>query len=217
MTLLDAWTERLGRAAISEADRRAVTASETARALVLERIDAHRGETVESAFEDRDALHGWTVLGRVLADAGASPSLVAQVVDALLDAAEPSAKDPGGASGRIRAWAAASRSVLVEAFVAAQRDLAEARAAEAWRFPKCVVRLDETTAAVAASFPDDDPDALARWADEIAAGLAKMGIRRVHAEGTARARAALDSSLSVAGIDVAGRARGPGDGSGRAR
>jgi len=194
MKPLDAWTERLTRAAISEIDRRAVAASETARALVLEQLEAHRGESAERALEDHDALHGWAVLGRVLADAGASPSLAAQVVDALVEATD---RDE-----RVTASAAPSRSALVEAFVAAQRELAELRAAQAWRFPKCVVRLDETTAAVAASFPDDDGDALARWADEVAAGLAKMGIRRVHADGAAPARAALASALSVAGIGM---------------
>jgi len=197
MPSLDAWTERLASAAISEVDRRAVAASETARALVLEQLEAHSGESAERAFEDHDALHGWAVLGRVLADAGASPSLAAQVVDALIEAT------PGGSGDRLQAWGATARSALLEAFVLAQRELAELRAAEAWRFPKCVVRLDETTAAVAASFPDDDADALARWADEVAAGLAKMGVRRVHADGSARARAALASALSVAGIGMA--------------
>lgn len=195
MATLEAWTEELARAAISEADRRAVLASETARALVLEQLEEHRGETAERAFTDHDALHGWALLGRVLADAGATPTLAAQVVDALVAAM------PDG-TARLAAWAAPSRSALVEAFVAAQRELAEGRAVEAWRFPRCVVRLDEATAAVAASFPDDDPDAVARWADEVAAGLAKMGIRRVHADGSARARAALASALSFAGVSL---------------
>ena len=199
MTTLETWSERLSRAAISELDRRAIAASEAARAMILERLDEHRGESAERAFEDRDALHAWALLGRVLADAGGSPTLVAQIVDALADAL-------ASRGGGLDAWTAPARSALVEAFVAAQRDLAEMRVAEAWRFPKCVVRLDETTAAVAANFPDDDADSLARWADEVAAGLAKMGIRRVHSDGSARARAALDGALEVAGIEHRGRA-----------
>jgi len=189
MATLDDWTERLARAAISERDRRAITASESAREMVLERL--------ESAVEDHDALHGWTIVGRVLADESASPSLVAEVVDALV------ASKPRAAEG----WASAARAAIVEAFVAAQREIEAERVKEAWRFPRCVVRLDESTAAVAASFPDEDSDALARWSDEVASGLAKMGIRRVHAEGTARARAALADALSVAGIDLAPQPR----------
>ncbi|HEY1958483.1 MAG TPA: hypothetical protein VGH28_22855 [Polyangiaceae bacterium] len=197
MGTLDAWTERLSRAAISEVDRRAVAASESAREMVLERLDAHRGESAERAFEDRDALHGWTLLGRVLADAGASPTLAAQVVDTL-------AQVEGQKS--FEGWAASARAALVEAFVAAQRELADKRAFASWRFPKCVVRLDETTAAVAAGFPDDDSDELSRWADEVAAALAKMGIRRVFSDGSPRARAALESALAAVGVEH--RARG---------
>ncbi len=182
MNLAD-WTKRLSAAAISEIDRRAVAASESARENVLERL-------AEGSLEDHDALHAWAVLGRVLADASASPSLVAQVVDSLAD-------------GTPQSWAAPARAALVEAFVAAQREIEELRVADAWRFPRCVVRLDEKTAAVAACFPDDDPDALSRWADEVAAGLAKMGVRRVHADGSARGRAALADALSIAGIDLA--------------
>ena len=189
MATLDDWTQRLVRAAISERDRRAIAASESAREMVLERL--------ESSIEDHDALHGWTVVGRVLADESASPSLVAEVVDALV-ASAPRARE---------GWAAPARAAIVEAYVAAQREIEAERVKEAWRFPRCVVRLDESTAAVAASFPDEDSDALARWADEVAGGLAKMGVRRVHAEGTPRSRAALADALSIAGIDLAPQPR----------
>jgi hypothetical protein len=189
MTTLEKWTESLSRAAISERDRRAIAASESAREMVLERL--------ESALNDHDSFHAWAVVGRVLADADASPSLVAEVVDTLVGA---SPKAPSG-------WAPSARAALVEAFVAAQREIEGERVKDAWRFPRCVVRLDESTAAVAASYPDEDADALARWADEVASGLAKMGVRRVHADGTARARAALADALSVAGIDLAPQPR----------
>jgi len=179
------WSEGLARAAISETDRRAVGASENARSLVLERL----------GDDSTDALHAWASLARVLADASASPSLVASVVDAL----EPHARRDG-------AWLALARATLVEAYVAALRETFEQRVADSWRFPRCVVRLDAKTAAVAAHFPDDDADAVSRWADEVAAGLAKMGIRRVHAEGTPKARAALKDALAIAGIDLSARA-----------
>jgi hypothetical protein len=179
MVALDEWTTSLGEAALSEVDRRAVTLSESARALVLERLGG----------EDRDTLQAWSSLGRVLAGASASPTLAASAVDALgivMDA-------------RVRRSA---RAALLEAYVAAQRELADARRADAWRFPRCVVRLDDRRAAVAASFPDDDADATARWADEVAAGLAKMGVRAVIAEGSPHARAALADALSAFDIDL---------------
>jgi hypothetical protein len=187
--VLDAWSAALARSAISEVDRRAVVASENARSLALERLHP-KSET------DHDALHAWASLARVLADASASPSLVAGVVDALV----PLVRDTRGVT-----WAELARATLVEAFVAAIRESCDQRVADAWRFPRCVVRLDATSAAVAAHFPDDDSDAVARWADEVAAGLAKMGVRRVHAEGTARARAALKDALAIAGIDLVAR------------
>jgi hypothetical protein len=185
MAALDEWTARLVRAAISERDRRAIAASESAREMVLERL--------VSSVEDHDALHGWVVVGRVLADEGASPSLLAEVVDALVEVR----------GAQRESWAPPARAAIVEAFVAAEREIEAERVKDAWRFPRCVVRLDESTAAVAASYPDEDSDSLARWADEVANGLAKMGVRRVHAEGTARARAAIADALGVAGIDLA--------------
>ena len=173
-----AWSDELASGSISEADRHAVVVSESSRAFVLDGLDS----------ADHDSLHAWAVLGRVLADAGASPTLAAHTVDALRDVALR-----GGSSAT---WAAGARAALVEAYVAAQRERAELRMAESWRFPRCVVRLDERTAAVAAYFPDEDADATIRWADEVAAGLARMGIRSVHAEGSARARAALADALT---------------------
>ncbi len=180
----EAWAEHFARAAISEQDRNAVAASESARSLILERLDT----------KDHDGLHGWAILGRVLADAGASPSLVAQAVDSLAAVA-------GAEAARDYAWASC-RAALFESFVASQRDIADARVASSWRFPKCVVRLDDRTAAVAASFPDDDADAVARWADEVAAGLAKMGVRTIRVDGTASVRTALADALSAFGIDI---------------
>jgi hypothetical protein len=178
---LAAWGERLIKAALSTTDQRAVALSESVRALVLDRLGA----------DDRDTLHAWGNLGRVLSDAGASPTLIAHAVDALVEVL-PDAKGESFCD---------ARAALLEAYVAAQRERAEVRIAEAWRFPRCVVRLGDRTAAVAASFPDDDADAVARWADEVAAGLAKMGVRRVYVEGSAHARAALADALST--FDIA--------------
>ena len=85
----------------------------------------------------------WAVVGRVLADASASPSLVAEVVDALVSV---SPRAPEG--GRLpRAPRSSKRSSPRSAEIEAER------VEEAWRFPRCVVRFDESTAAVAASLP----------------------------------------------------------------
>jgi hypothetical protein len=179
-----AWTAELASGSISEADRHAVTVSESARSLVIERLGS----------AGHDSLHAWASLGRVLADAGASPTLAAHTVDALREVSS------GSVAGVT--WCRAARAALIEAYVAAKRERTELRIAEAWRFPRCVVRLDARHAAVAAHYPDDDDDAIVRWADEVAAGLAKMGIRCVHAEGSARARAALADALASVDIDL---------------
>lgn len=179
---LAAWSLKLTEVALSTPDRRAAALSESARALVLDWLGG----------DDPDTLHAWATLGRVLSDAGASPSLAAYAVDALASILPPVDKD----------WRSSARAALLEAYVAAQRERTEARIAEAWRFPRCVVRLGDRAAAVAASFPDDDTDSLARWADEVAAGLAKMGVRCVYAEGSAPARAALADALSTFDITL---------------
>ncbi len=171
------WTRALSDAALSEVDRRAIAATENARASVLE-------------YSGADALHAWAVLGRLMADADASPTLVARTVDALLTAA------PGTRDGAL------AQAALLEAFVAGQREAIELRMADRWRFPRCVVRIDDSTAAVAASFPSEDADELGRWADQVASGLAKLGVRRVHVDGNGAAQAALADALSVAGIDL---------------
>jgi hypothetical protein len=126
---MQAWTDDLGNGSISEADRHAILVSESARSFVLDGL--------ESA--DHDSLHAWAVLGRVLADAGASPTLAAHTVDTLRAVALRRGADAK--------WCAGARAALIEAYVAAQRERAELRMAESWRFPRCVVRLDERTAA----------------------------------------------------------------------
>ena len=178
---LNRWTRALSEAAISEVDRRAIAATENARSSVLE----HSGP---------DALHAWGILGRLLAEADASPTLATRMVDGLLDAT--SGGEPDGADASL------ARATLLEAFVVARREAIEQRLADRWRFPRCVVRIDDTTAAVAASYPSDDPDELARWADEVASGLAKLGVRRVHVDGDSLGQVALADALSVTGIDL---------------
>ncbi len=174
------WSRELSAAAISELDRRAIAATENARASVLE-------------YSGADALHAWAVLGRLMADADASPTLVARTVDCLAAAAPDT---------RSAAPGSLAQAALLEAFVAGQREAIELRMADRWRFPRCVVRIDDATAAVAASFPSEDADELGRWADEVASGLAKLGVRRVHVDGDRAALSALADALSVAGIDL---------------
>jgi hypothetical protein len=182
--VLSRWSTLLQQTALSELDRRAVGATESARSLAME-----RAPTIHS---DHDALHAWGMLGRLLADADASPTLAARMLDTLVEA-------EGGAP----TWISLARATLFEAYVATRREAIELATADRWRFPRCVVRIDDSTAAVAASFPNDDPDATARWADEIASGLAKWGVRRVYVDGETTNKAALADALGVAGIELA--------------
>ncbi len=182
-TALAAWAERDAHAAITEEDTRAIASTEGARALVVERLLDAAG---------RDALSACSVLGRLMAQAGASPSLAARTLDGL--AATSPCDD---------AWLGTARASLAEGYAAASREAAAAKRADTWRYPRCVVRLDSDTVAVGAGFPDDDPDTLAEWANEVARGLVKAGVRRAIIDGDLAPRAALEEALELAGISVA--------------
>src|SRR5690242_7019353 len=71
--VLQAWTEHDRARSIHSADRDAIRATEAARARVVELFDRPA----------RDLYNACALLGRLLADAGASPSLAATTIDGL--------------------------------------------------------------------------------------------------------------------------------------
>jgi hypothetical protein len=180
--IVAAWTARDHARALIREDHAVIDASGAARALVVERIGVGLG----------DFFTACAVLGRLVADGGGSPTLAAVTNDGLCEAM-------GIASAP---WTAPARAAVAEGFALAQTERAKAAAEAAWEFPKCAVRLADGSIAIAAGFPDDDPDALAAWAGRIAHDAALAHVRRAVVDGRAAACAALVDALSLAGIET---------------
>ena len=76
------------------------------------------------------------------------------------------------------------------------------QAAAQWDFPACTVPLDGVSIAIAAGHPDDDEDALAACGCTCRQRGRSRGYRRAVLAGNARACAALEDALSLAGVTV---------------
>jgi hypothetical protein len=72
-----------------------------------------------------------------------------------------------------------------------------------------VVPLGEDAIAIACGHPTADPEALAEWANGVAARASKANVRRAVLSGEARARAAVANALEFVGIAVDGVADRP--------
>lgn len=186
--ILAAWREHDATRAIHPTDRDAIRVTEAARALVVELFDR----------PERDLYNACALFGRLLADAGASPSLAVSTIDGLARAFA----DTKTAYDDARLSPA--RASVAEGYVSAVRDGDRADANRAWSYPACVVVIDETTAAVAAGYPDDG-DGLAEWAAKIASKLSKAGTKTAIVAGNEPATRELRSALDLVGIAVADR------------
>lgn len=167
---------------VTAADARALAATASLRERLL---------GLEESPLDKDTLLLASMVGRVLAQAGASPTLAATLLDPV-----------------VARWPAAGplRAALFESYTAARTEHAAREATAAWRYPNCVVPLDDGAFAVCASVPTDDPEELADWADGVAAGLARAGARHVVLAGaTEAARTALRDALELVGVSAGPR------------
>jgi hypothetical protein len=175
--------------AIHPIDRSALQSTESARSLVL--------DLLASTSPPRDLFNACARLGGLMADAGASPSAVAGMLDnaARVLVAAGVEVDPS----RVDAARASAIEGYVASTVAAERQVARA----SWDFPACVVDLGDGAVAIACGHPSDDDEALADWAARIAVGLVKRKVRRAKLTGELRARAEVESALSSVGIAIA--------------
>lgn len=191
MRTLAAWREHDISRAIHPLDREAIGATENARTLVLELLA--RGA---KANGNRDLYTACARLGRLLADAGASPTLASTTIDGAAQALAESgtAIDP--------ALLPAARASCVEGYVAAALESERAAARRGWDWPACSVRIDDERAAIACGFPTDDGDALGDWAARVATAAAKAGVRSVVLAGPDAAKTELESALSLVGIRI---------------
>jgi hypothetical protein len=173
--------------ALHPLDRDVVRATAAPRSLVLELF---------AAASPRDLFNACARLGDLMAGAGASPSLAAGAIDgaarALSEAGIAVAKDRIGPA----------RAACLEGYTARLRETERALVLASWRFPAPVVPLGGGEVAIACGHPDGDREALAAWAGEIAAQLAKVGIRTAVLDGGAHARAEVASALELVGIAV---------------
>jgi hypothetical protein len=186
--ILAAWREHDVARAIHPTDREAIRATEAARALVVELFDRPA----------RDLYNACALLGRLLADAGASPSLAVSTIDGLARAFADTKTTYDDAR------VSPARASVAEGYVSAVRDGERDSANRAWSYPACVVTLDDETAAVAAGYPDDG-DGLAEWAGKVASKLSKAGTRTAVLAGNDAAKKELADALELVGIAVVDR------------
>jgi len=199
---LAAWREHDSTHALHPLDREAIRAIEAQRALVLEQLAALRSAEERGprsgarAPVARDLYNACARLGRMLADAGASPSLAVVT----LDGAAESLGRLGIAFDGDRL--AAARASLAEGFVAVVVDQQRALARRAWEYPACAVRLGADLVALAAGYPADDGESLADWAARVALASSRDGYKRVIVQGEGAACAALGEALGTIGIRI---------------
>ena len=185
--LVDAWCAHDAKRAFLPTDLEVVDATRSLRALVVE----------ETAPGGRDLMNACARLGRMIAERGGSPSLVAATADGLGTAlGADAALDLHGV-----------RVAIAEGFAAAQLDMARAEALAAWDPPFCVVPVDDTTIAVAAGFPNDDHDVLEAWSAKIAQAALASGARSAFVAGRSAAVRAVTDALTLVGVAVVS---GPG-------
>jgi hypothetical protein len=184
---VEAWATHDAARAIHPADRAAIASTEAARALVV--------LLAEADGDPRDLYTACATLGRLLAEAGASPTLASATMDGARAAA---------LQGAVRDEVAL-RASLLEGFatgiVAAQR----AAARSAWDWPRCATALDAETCAIAAGHPDEPDDSVVAWAETVASRASKAGVRRAIVGGEGRARVEVEAALRLVGIEVVTR------------
>jgi hypothetical protein len=186
---LASWREHDATHGLHRADREAIGTTDAARALVLELLARPGG--------GRDLFNACARLGRLLADAGASPSLAV----ATLDGAARALTELGIAYGAERLSPA--RASLAEGYFAVTVEGEHAAARRAWEYPACAVQVSEDTVAIAAGHPVDDSEALADWSARVALAVSRDGYKRALLAGPKAAAAELAQALSLVGVELA--------------
>jgi hypothetical protein len=186
---LAAWREHDAAQALHGPDRDAIGASDVPRALVLELL-ARPGPV-------RDLYNACARLGRLLADAGASPSLAVATIDGAMRALS----DLGFAVDAARLTPA--RASVAEGYFAVTSESERAAGRRTWEYPACAVRVAKDTVAIMAGYPADDGEALADWSARVAIAVSRDGYRQAIIGGPPTARAELGQALSLVGVELA--------------
>ncbi len=193
---LAAWREHDAAHALHGHDRAALRAADAPRALVLDHL-------VRPDLA-RDLYNACARLGRLLADAGASPSLAVTTLDGAVRALE----DAGVPWDLARL--APARASVAEGYFASVVDHERLAARRAWEHPACAVKVGKDVVAIVAGFPADDGEALADWAARVALAVSRDGHRSAIVAGDGPAVAELTQALALVGISLATSAEPPG-------
>jgi len=193
---LAAWREHDAAHALHGHDRAALCAADAPRALVLEHL-------VRPGLA-RDLYNACARLGRLLADAGASPSLAVTTLDGAVRALEDA--DVPWDLARL----APARASVAEGYFASVVDGERLAARRAWEHPACAVKVGKDVVAIVAGFPADDGEALADWAARVALAVSRDGHRSAIVAGDGPAVAELTQALALVGISLATSAEPPG-------
>lgn len=184
---LAAWREHDAAHALHNHDRAAVHEADAPRALVLELL-ARSGP-------GRDLFNACARLGRLIADAGASPSLAVST----LEGAARALSDLGIAFDAARL--APARASIAEGYFAVVVEGERASARAAWEYPGCAVRASEDTVAIVAGHPAEEGEPLADWAARVALAVSREGYRRAIVGGPQAAINELAQALDLLGIE----------------
>lgn len=182
--ILAAWAEADRARAVLPADREIIDASASLRGLIVDTL-LEGGEA--------DALYdACSMLGRLIASRGGSPTFASATLDGASEAL--------GMRGA--AWLVPARATVVESFSAALAESARREADQGWEFPTCAVPLGQAAVAIAAGLPSDDDEQIAAWAARVAKAAALAGVRRAVVSGGERACAAVLDALALVGIEA---------------
>jgi hypothetical protein len=189
---LAAWREHDAKHALHGADRDAIGSTDAPRALVL--------ELLARAGPGRDLYNACARLGRLLADAGASPSLAVATID--------------GAAHALSSLAIAcdverlapARASVAEGYFAVIVEGERAAARRVWDYPACAVRITKETVAIVAGYPADDGEGLADWSARVALAISREGYKHAVLAGSDAARTELGQALSLVGVELASSA-----------
>jgi hypothetical protein len=190
--VLTVWADYDAARALHTVDAEVIPSTEAARSLVL--------ELFAPTAPARDFFTACARLGGLMAEAGASPSLAAGVIDSAIRAF-----DDVNALYYDRSRTVAGRASLVEGYVAAVRDTEREAALGTWEWPRCVVPLEDGAVAIACGYPADDGALIAAWAARVAGRVSKNGIKRVTLSGPERVTAEVSSALTLVGVEIVER------------
>jgi hypothetical protein len=188
LAVLATWERHDREHALGDADRRAIEDMTALRALVLEWLHEPRAT--------RDGYSACARLGRILADAHASPTLASGTLDRAAHALAE--HDFLVNADRI----AGARAAVMEGYVARILEKGHDEIRKSWEAPLCVVPLEHGRVAIACGHPDEDEEALSGWAERVASSLRKTGARRAFLAGHPRAVEEVARALELVGINT---------------